>query len=125
MFYYSVDILCTTGIEFLKSKKKHPFKRRESLNKKGWKHDASQKKLDEFLVPKKRKKIEDSRFMMMGCSDSFSYMPPSNTIENIIEPSKVRYRSKRRINKLIGKNMQEGPMTRSRLTSIDDFKSED
>ena len=95
------------------------------MNKKGWKHDASQKKLDEFLVPKKRKKIEDSRFMMMGCSDSFSYMPPSNTIENIIEPSKVRYRSKRRINKLIGKNMQEGPMTRSRLTSIDDFKSED
>lgn len=60
------------GLEALKCKKKQEFKRRESLNKKGWSEDKGQMKIDQFLVPRKRKRIDDSRFMMMGCSDSYS-----------------------------------------------------
>lgn len=60
------------GLEALKSKKKQAFKRRESLNKTGWNQDKTQMKIDQFLVPRKRKRIDDTRFMMMGCSDSYS-----------------------------------------------------
>lgn len=103
------------GLESLKSKKKQTFRRRESLNKKGWLNETpSQRKIDEFLVPRKRKKVKSSQYMMMGCSDSFSWMPESSSI--ITGP---RYRSNKRINKLIGKTESEGPVTRSRLSSRD------
>jgi hypothetical protein len=105
-------------MEFLKSKKKHSFKRRESLNKKGWTNDSAQKKMDDFLVPKKRKKVEDTQFNMMGCSDSFSCMPSSSAINTNVTPSSIRYRSRRRIDKLMGKTNDQ-PITRSRLTSMD------
>ena len=107
----------------MKSKKKQPFKRRESLNKRGWHNDSSQKRIDEFLVPKRKKKGSD-KFMMMGCSDSYSHMPSADGIATNVTPAGIRYRSKRRINKLIGKKAKDGPLTRSRLSSID-FKTED
>jgi len=62
------------GVESLrgrKRKKLSSFKRRESLNKKGWNKDDSQMSIDKFLVPRK-KKVESSQMKMMGCSDSFS-----------------------------------------------------
>ena len=103
----------------MKSKKKHTFKRRESLNKKGWAtKETAQKKIDDFLVPRRKKKADDSKFMMMGCSDSYSCMPSSSVINNRVTPSAMRVRSRRRIDKLIGK--AETPSgSRSRLTSID------
>lgn len=56
------------GLESLKSRNRrsgNSFKRREALNK-GWTNDPSQMKIDKFLVPKRRNKVENSRFTMMG-----------------------------------------------------------
>lgn len=63
-----------TGIESLRSKSRRPvntFKRREALNK-GWTADSSQMTLDKFLVPKRKSKADNNKFMMMSCSDSYS-----------------------------------------------------
>ena len=63
------------SMESLKSKRRKPsntFKRREALNKKGWGKDDKQMTIDEFLVPKIRKQANNTRYMVMGCSDSFS-----------------------------------------------------
>lgn len=63
------------SMESLKAKRRKPsntFKRREALNKKGWEKDDNQMTMDKFLVPKRKKKVEENRFMMMDCSDSYS-----------------------------------------------------
>lgn len=104
------------SIDSLKARKRSSFKRREALNKKGWGKDINQLTMDKFLVPKKRKRGDDSRFMMMGCSDSYSYIPSAYGTTSI--SSRPQYRSRKRINKLVGKQ-QDGPMTRSRIASKD------
>ena len=117
------------GMESLRSKNRRPgstFKRREALNK-GFSNDPSQMTLDKFLVPKRKSKVENKNFMMMSCSDSFSWMPDryESSITSSVFP---HYRSIKRITKLMGKQ-QEGPMTRSRLASkeficdIDEFSN--
>ena len=108
------------SMESLKARKRRPsstFKRREALNKKGWDKSSDQLTMDKFLVPKKRKKVDNAKFMMMGCSDSYSCMP-SNYEASTGLSSRPQYRSKKRINKLVGKQ-KDGPLTRSRLASKD------
>ncbi len=63
------------GVEALRGRKrksKAATKRREALTKRGTNKEPNQMSLDTFLVPKKRKKVENSQLLMMGCSDSFS-----------------------------------------------------
>lgn len=72
--------------------------------------------IDHFLVPKKRKQANNAKLMMMGCSDSLSCMP--NTFDTATDQIMPNYRSKKRINKLLGKP-SDGPMTRSRIQSKD------
>jgi hypothetical protein len=63
------------GVESLRGKKRKSitsFKRREALSKKVWKKDDKQMSIDNFLVPKRKKKTESNQLIMMGCSDSFS-----------------------------------------------------
>ena len=106
-------------IDALKSKSRrsaHGFRRREALNK-VWNNDSNQMSIDKFLVPKRKEKVENSRFLMMGCSDSFSWMP-ENYGSTIGINSSLQFRSKKRIDKLIGKQ-NEGAQTRSRLSSKD------
>lgn len=66
----------------------------------------------------RKKKVDDSKFMMMGCTDSYSCMPSSSVINNSVTPASMRVRSRRRIDKLMGKT-DTPAMTRSRLSSID------
>jgi hypothetical protein len=55
-------------MESLKAKRRKPsntFRRREALNKKGWGHDPNQMTMDKFLVPKRRKNLENNQLMLM------------------------------------------------------------
>lgn len=112
------------NMDSLRNKRRKPissFKRREALNKQGWGKENNQMTMDKFLIPRRKKKTENTSFMMMDCSDSYSWMPSSNVHEaSGFEP---KYKSKKRINKLMGKNA-ERPLTRSRLASRD-FGTED
>lgn len=57
------------SIDVLRGKSRKPigsFKRREALNKKGWGKDENQMTIDQFLVPKRKKKLENTKLMMMG-----------------------------------------------------------
>ena len=106
-------------MEALKSKNRRSvfgFKRREALNK-GWTNDSNQMKMDKFLIPKSRTKAENSKFLMMGWSDSYSCMPESYNPATS-SSSTSQFRSKKRINKLIGKQQEES-LTRSRISSKD------
>lgn len=56
------------SMESLKAKRRKPsssFKRREALNKKGWERDDKQMTIDKFLVPKRRKRVENNQLMLM------------------------------------------------------------
>ena len=56
------------SMDSLRAKRRKPgitFKRREALNKKGWGKDDKQQTLEKFLVPKMRKKADDTNFMLM------------------------------------------------------------
>ncbi|CAI2377053.1 unnamed protein product [Moneuplotes crassus] len=113
------------GSEALRGKKrksKAVSKLRETLTMKSKKKDPNQMGIETFLVPKRRKKTDNSQFLMMGCSDSYSCMPASSQSSIISTESRVR--SKKRLNKLMGKK-SVGSKTRSRLNSNDFHTEED
>ena len=56
------------SMESLKAKRRKPgssFKRREALNKKGWAKDDKQMTIDKFLVPRRKKRVENNQLMLM------------------------------------------------------------